>query len=221
MSYRATVLTDRLYEYMLAQSLREPEVLRELREENLRLKEVNMQIAAEQGQFMGLLVELMGARKVLEVGTFTGYSALAMALALPEDGRLVTCDVSEEWTATARRFWRKAGVEGRIDLRLGPAVETLDGLIATGEAASFDFAFIDADKTGYDAYYERSLELLRPGGLIAIDNVFWDGAVADPAKHDPDTEAIRALNEKIHGDTRVTLTMVPVGDGLTLALKRG
>ncbi|MEE9139337.1 MAG: class I SAM-dependent methyltransferase [Alphaproteobacteria bacterium] len=221
MSYRATVLTDRLYEYMLAQSLREPEVLRELREENLRLKEVNMQIAAEQGQFMGLLVELMGARKVLEVGTFTGYSALAMALALPEDGRLVTCDVSEEWTATARRFWRKAGVEGRIDLRLGPAVETLDGLIAAGEAASFDFAFIDADKTGYDAYYERSLELLRPGGLIAIDNVFWDGAVADPAKHDPDTEAIRALNEKIHGDTRVTLTMVPVGDGLTLALKRG
>lgn len=221
MSYRATVLTDRLYEYMLAQSLREPEVLRELREENLRLKEVNMQIAAEQGQFMGLLVELMGARKVFEVGTFTGYSALAMALALPEDGRLVTCDVSEEWTATARRFWRKAGVEGRIDLRLGPAVETLDGLIAAGEAASFDFAFIDADKTGYDAYYVRSLELLRPGGLIAIDNVFWDGAVADPAKHDPDTEAIRALNEKIHGDTRVTLTMVPVGDGLTLALKRG
>lgn len=221
MSNRTTPLTDRLYAYLLAQTLREPDVMRRLREETARLPEANMQIAPEQAQFMALLVELMGARKALELGTFTGYSALAVALALPEGGRLVTCDLSEEWTAVARRYWREAGVEARIDLRLGPALETLDGLIAGGEAASFDFAFIDADKRRYDAYYERTLVLLRPGGLVTIDNVFRDGTVAEPAERDAGTEAIHALNQKIHGDERVSLSIVPIGDGLTLARKRG
>ncbi len=220
MSNRTTLLTDRLYAYFLAHTLREPEVMRRLREETMGMEEANMQIAPEQAQFMSLLVELIGARKALEVGTFTGYSALAVALALPEDGRLVTCDLSEEWTAVARRYWRDAGVEARIDLRLGPALETLDELIAAGEGASFDFAFIDADKTNYDAYYERTLELLRAGGLVVIDNVFWDGTVAEPATKDPSTDAIRALNRKIHGDERVSHSMVPIGDGLTLARKR-
>ena len=168
MSNRTTPLIDPLYEYLLAHGLREHPVLRRLREETARLPEANMQIAPEQGQFMGLLAELVGARKTLDIGTFTGYSALVVALALPQDGRVVACDISEEWTAIARRFWREAGVEARIDLRLAPARETLDELIAAGEGDSFDFAFIDADKTGYDAYYERALTLLRPGGLIVV-----------------------------------------------------
>jgi predicted O-methyltransferase YrrM len=220
MSNRTTPLTEPLYEYLLAHGLREHPVLRRLREETARLPEANMQIAPEQGQFMGLLAELVGARKTLDIGTFTGYSALVVALALPPDGRVVACDISEEWTAIARRFWREAGVEARIDLRLAPARETLDELIAVGEGDSFDFAFIDADKTGYDAYYERSLTLLRPGGLITIDNVFRGGGVADPAERDPGTEAIRVLNAKLHADPRVSLAMVPIGDGLTLARKR-
>ena len=169
---------------------------------------------------MDLLVELIGARRTLEIGTFTGYSALAVALALPPDGRVVACDINEETAAVARRYWAEAGVADKIDLRLAPAGETLAGLIAEGRAGSFDFAFIDADKQGYDAYYEACLELLRPGGLIAVDNVLWDGAVADPERDDPDTRAIRALNEKIRDDRRVSLSLLPIGDGLTLARKR-
>ena len=180
-----------------------------------------MQVGPEQGQFMALLVELLGARNALEVGTFTGYSALAVALALPEDGRLVACDVSEEWTAIGRRYWEEAGVAHKIDLRLAPAVETLDALLAEGCGGTFDFAFIDADKEGYDAYYERALELMRPGGLVVLDNTLWRGKVADPTISDADTEALRALNTKLAGDERVTLSLLPVGDGVTLARKRG
>ena len=179
-----------------------------------------MQIGADQGQFMGLLVEIMGVRNALEVGTFTGYSALAVALALPDDGRLVACDVSEEWTAIARRYWEEAGVAHKIDLRLAPALETLEGLLAEACAGTFDFAFIDADKEGYDVYYERALELMRTGGLIALDNMLWEGKVVDPAVMDVDTQAIRAMNMKLAGDARVTLSLLPIGDGLTLARKR-
>jgi caffeoyl-CoA O-methyltransferase len=213
-------LPDDLYAYLLDVSLREHDVLRSLREETAGLERSNMQIGPEQGQLMALLVELLEARKALEVGTFTGYSALAVALALPEDGRLVACDVSEEWTAVGRRHWAAAGVAHKIDLRLAPALETLDGLLANGEAGTFDFAFIDADKEGYDAYYERTLELIRPGGLIVLDNTLWEGKVVDPDVTDPDTEAIRAINAKLATDERVTLSLLPVGDGLTLARKR-
>lgn len=220
MANRTITLSDGLYDYLLDVSLREPDVLRRLREETAKIPAAAMQIAPEQGQFMALLVELMGARKAIEVGTFTGYSSLSVALALPPDGRLVACDVSAEWTDVARRYWAEAGVADRIDLRLGPALETLDALIAEGEAGTFDFAFIDADKAGYDAYYERILTLLRPGGLVSVDNVLWSGRVIDTAKQDSDTRAIRAFNEKIHADPRVSLSLVPIGDGLTLARKR-
>ena len=220
MTRRTNHLPAELYAYLLDVSLREPPIMSRLREETASLERARMQIGADQGQFMGLLVELMGARNALEVGTFTGYSALAVALALPDDGRLVACDVSEEWTAIGRRYWEEAGVAHKIDLRLAPAVETLDGLLADGRAGTFDFAFIDADKEGYDAYYERALELIRTGGLIALDNTLWEGKVLDAAVTDPDTEAIRALNMKLTGDARVTLSLVPVGDGLTLARKR-
>ena len=194
--------------------------MRRLREETASMEEANMQIGPEQGQFMTLLVELMGARNALEVGTFTGYSALAVALGLPDGGCLVACDVSEEWTAIGRRYWEEVGVAHKIDLRLAPALETLDGLLAEGRAGTFDFAFIDADKEGYDAYYERALKLMRTGGLIVLDNTLWEGKVADPAVTDGDTEAIRILNRKLVGDERVTLSLLPVGDGLTLARKR-
>ena len=217
---RTTNLSEELYAYLLDVSLREPSVLRRLRKDTASLEMANMQIGPDQGQFMALLVELIGARNVLEVGTFTGYSALAVALALPDDGRLVACDVSEEWTAIARRYWEEAGVAHKIDLRLAPALETLDGLLLEGRAGTFDFAFIDADKEGYDAYYERALELVRTGGLIALDNTLWEGKVVDPATTDVDTEAIRAINTKLVDDERVTLSLVPVGDGLTLARKR-
>ena len=220
MANRTITLSDGLYDYLLDVSLREPDVLRRLREETAKIPAAAMQIAPEQGQFMALLVELMGARKAIEVGTFTGYSSLSVALALPPGGRLVACDVNEEWTDVARRYWAEAGVADRIDLRLAPALETLDGLIAEGEAGTFDFAFIDADKAGYDAYYERILTLLRPGGLVSVDNVLWSGRVIDTAKQDSDTRAIRAFNEKIHADPRVSLSLVPIGDGLTLARKR-
>jgi caffeoyl-CoA O-methyltransferase len=192
-------------------------VLRKLREETAGMPGAGMQIGAEQGQFMQLLVRLLGARQCLEIGTFTGYSSLAVALALPENGRIVCCDVSESYTAIARRYWAIAGVAGKIDLHLAPAGETLDRLVADGRSGSFDFAFIDADKENYDAYYEASLKLLRKGGLIAIDNVLWSGAVADPAKNDPDTAALKALNRKLHDDQRIDLSMLPLGDGLTLA----
>lgn len=220
MSRKTLTLDDRLYQYLLDVSLREPDVLRRLREETAAHPKAAMQIAPEQGQFMALLVRLLGARKALEVGVFTGYSALAVALALPEDGRVVACDVSEEFTAIARRYWQEAGVAHRISLHLAPALETLDNLIADGEEASFDFAFIDADKQHYAGYVERALFLLRPGGLIAVDNTLWSGSVADPEQSDQEIEAIRALNLALRDDERVDLSLLPLADGLTLLRKR-
>ena len=220
MSMRTITMTDELYEYLHRISLREPTLLARLREETSRLERANMQIAPEQGQFMALLAETLDARKALEIGTFTGYSALVVALAMHPDGRLIACDVSEEWTAIGRRYWEEAGVGDKIDLRLGPATSTLDELLAAGGAGTFDFVFIDADKTGYDDYYERSLRLLRPGGLMAIDNVLWNGNLYDLTITDADTVAIRALNEKLHADERVSISLVPIGEGLTLARKR-
>ncbi len=220
MSNRSIGLDDTLYGYLLDVSLREAAVLAALREETAALPEANMQIAPEQGQFMALLARLIAARQVLEIGTFTGYSALALALALPEDGRLVTCDRSREWTDIAQRYWQRAGVAGRIDLHLGPAAETLARLIDTGESGRFDLAFIDADKGGYPTYFEGCLTLLRPGGLILVDNTLWNGKVADPDHRDPDTAAIRAFNRQLHEDERIDLSLVPIADGLTLARKR-
>lgn len=213
-------LDARLYDYLLSVSLREPEILRQLREETARHPRAGMQIAPEQGQFMALLAQLLGATKTLEIGVFTGYSSLCVALALPPAGKIVACDVSEEYTATARRYWEAAGVADKIDLRIAPALQTLDELLAAGEAGTFDFAFIDADKENYDAYFELSLQLVRTGGLIAIDNVLWRGQVADPQVQDSSTQAIRAFNEKLHRDERVTLSLATIADGLTLALKR-
>ncbi|MCH7943798.1 MAG: class I SAM-dependent methyltransferase [Proteobacteria bacterium] len=213
-------LDDEIYDYLLRVSLREADVLRRLREETAAMPLSIMQIAPEQGQFMALLVELMGAVRCIEVGVFTGYSSLAVALALPPEGRITACDVSEEFTAVARRYWRQAGVDHKIDLRLAPALETLDGLIAEGARGTYDFAFIDAEKSEYADYYERLLTLLRPGGLILIDNVLWSGKVADPEIDTIDTVAIRAFNEKLMTDERVSLSMLPVADGLTLARKR-
>lgn len=212
-------LDDALYDYVVATTLRDDDILKRLREETAKLEWGRMQIAPEQGQFMAMLTRMIGARKAIEVGVFTGYSGLSVARALPADGRLVACDVSEEWTAIARRYWKEAGVDGRIDLRLAPAVETLDGLIAEGGAGTWDIAFIDADKSNYDAYYERCLTLLRKGGLIMIDNVLWGGSVIDETDQSEDTRAIRALNAKVGKDDRVTCVMLPVGDGLTLAMK--
>lgn len=213
-------LTDRVYKYLVAHSVRDQAVLKALRAETARLPQSMMQISPEQGQFMALLVELIGARRTIEVGTFTGYSALVVAQALPSDGKVIACDVSEPFTAIARRYWAKAKVDRKIDLRLAPAIETLDKLLAGGGAGRFDFAFIDADKHNYDGYYERCLKLLRRGGLIAIDNVLWGGEVANRKVNDKDTRAIRALNKKLKDDRRVSLSMVPIGDGLTLLCKR-
>ncbi len=220
MSRRSITLTDSLYDYLLSVSLREPEVLRQLREETAAHPQAGMQISPEQGQFMGLLARLTGARHCLEVGVFTGYSSLALALALPEDGRIVACDVNERWTAVARRYWAAAGVAHKVDLRLATAMETLDALLAAGEAGRFDFAFLDADKENYVGYYERALELLRPGGLLLADNTLWSGRVADPENAEADTLALRHFNEHLHRDERVDLSLVPIGDGLTLARKR-
>jgi caffeoyl-CoA O-methyltransferase len=220
MSKKTLGLDSRLYDYLLSVSLREPEILRQLREETALHPRAHMQIAPEQGQFMALLAQLLGAKKTLEIGVFTGYSSLCVALALPPEGKIVACDVSEEYTATARRYWEVAGVAGKIDLRIAPALQTLDQLLAACEAGTFDFAFIDADKDNYDGYFELSLQLVRTGGLIAIDNVLWGGRVADPQVQDSSTQAIRAFNEKLHRDQRVTLSLVPIADGLTLALKR-
>jgi caffeoyl-CoA O-methyltransferase len=221
MSRQTLTLDDRLYRYLLEVSLREPELLRRLREETAAHPRAEMQIAPEQGQFMALLVRLTGTRRILEVGVFTGYSSLAMALAMPRDGRLVACDVSEEFTAVARRYWREAEVEHLIDLRLAPAVATLDQLLAAGEAGSFDLAFIDADKESYDDYYERSLALLRPNGLVVIDNVLQEGKVADQTVQNPQVNAIRRLNARLHEDQRIDLSLLPIADGITLARKRG
>ncbi len=220
MSNRTLPLTDSLYDYLLEVSLREPPLLARLRAETEALPLAAMQISPEQGQFMAFLVELIGARRTLEIGTFTGYSALRVALALPADGRVVACDVSADYTEVGRRYWAEAGVDGKIDLRLAPALETLDSLLEAGEAETFDFAFIDADKENYDGYYEKSLQLVRRGGLIAIDNMLWSGSVVDPDKQDKDTQAIRRLNKKLRRDRRVDLSLVPIGDGLALARKR-
>ena len=220
MRRNSITLTDELYDYIAGVSLREPDVQRRLREETAGVPMAGMQIAPDQGQLMALLARLVGARRCLEVGTFTGYSALVVALALPADGRIITCDVDPKNTAIAKRYWSEAGVAAKIDLRLGPALETLDRLLAEGAAGSFDFAFIDADKTNYDGYYERALTLLRQGGLIVIDNVLWSGAVADPKRNDADTAALRALNRKLHGDERIDLSLLPLADGITLARKR-
>jgi predicted O-methyltransferase YrrM len=213
-------IPEAISEYLLSVSLREPPILRSLRDETASHPRGTMQITPEQGQFMALLIQLMGARNTLEVGVFTGYSSLAVALALPADGHIVACDVSEEYTAIARRYWQEAGVDHMIDLHLRPALETLNQLLSEGHRGRFDFAFIDADKVNYEGYYECALELLRPGGIILVDNVLWSGRLADPKENDPDTLALRAFNRKLHTDSRVALSMLPLGDGVTLALKR-
>jgi predicted O-methyltransferase YrrM len=219
MSRRSLQIDDTLHQYIVAHSAREHPAQVALREATASHRHAGMQIAPEQGQFMALLVRLIGARRTLEIGVFTGYSALTVALALPDDGTVLACDISEEYTRIGRPFWQQAGVAHKIDLRLAPALQTLDGQLAEGAADRFDFAFIDADKTGYDAYYERCLRLVRPGGLIAIDNTLWSGSVARPS-NDADTVALQRLNAKLHADERIDVSLLPVGDGLTLARRR-
>ncbi len=220
MSNKYIQLNDTLYQYLTAVSLRESAILKELREETANHTLSAMQISPEQGQFMALLTQLMGAKKVLEIGVFTGYSSICVASALPEDGIITACDISDEYTAVARHYWQLAKLYNNIDLKLGPALNTLDVLINEGHSASYDLAFIDADKQNYDGYYEGSLKLLRSGGLVMIDNVLWGGRVANPTFEDADTQAIRALNKKIYADQRVSISLLPIADGLTLAIKR-
>lgn len=220
MSARTIQMDDRLYSYVLKTMFRDNPVAAELRRRTAELPQRGMQISPEQGAVLDMLVKLVGARRVLEIGTFTGYSGLAIARALPADGRLVCCDVSQEWTDIAREAWKQAGVADKITLRIAPALDTLADLEQEGLAGGFDMAFIDADKPNYDAYYESCLRLVRPGGLIAIDNVLWGGSVANPAKDDANVNAIRALNEKVYKDERVDAALLPVGDGLTLARVR-
>ena len=220
MSSSSFLLGDALAEYYAGVAVREGGVFAELRAETAKLPMARMQIAPEQGQLMAMLVRLIGARRCLEIGVFTGYSAMAVAGALPEGGEVLACDVSEEWTAIARRYWKKAGVEKKIRLVLAPALETLDAELRAGRAGAYDFAFIDADKTAYAAYYERCLELLRANGLIAVDNTLWSGRVTDTSVRDADTQALRAFNEKVAKDQRVDLCLVPIADGLTLLRKR-
>lgn len=215
MAGRAPFLPEKISRYIAQHSVREPQVLRELRAATAKLPMAGMQIGADQGQFMAILVRMMGAKRCLEIGTFTGYSALAVALALPKDGRIVCCDVSEEWTAIGRPFWKKAGVEKKIDLRIAPALETLKKL-----KGPFDFAFIDADKENYLAYYERCLKLVRRGGVIAVDNVLWSGEVANDGARDATTVALREFNDALHEDRRVDIALLSIGDGVTLALKK-
>lgn len=219
MSRRSLPLDDALYRYIVDHSLREHPAQTALRAATASHPHAGMQISPEQGQFMALLVKLMGVRRAIEIGVFTGYSALTVALALPDDGRLLACDISDDYTRIGRPFWQQAGVAHKIELKLALAIETLDAQLAAGRAGQFDFAFIDADKTGYDAYFERCLQLLRTGGLIAIDNTLWGGAVARPADSE-DTAALQALNAKLHRDERIDLSLLPIGDGLTLASKR-
>ena len=220
MANKTIGISEELAAYVVKVGAREPDVLARLRDETAAMPQHGMQIAPEEGAFLAMLVELTGARRCIEVGTFTGYSSTAVALVLPEDGRLVCCDVSEEWTSVARKYWDEAGVAGKIDLRVAPAAETLDQLLADGEEAAYDFAFVDADKTGYDGYYERLLRLVRPGGLIAFDNTLWGGQVLDQDSQDDDTRALQALNTKLAGDERITLCLLPVADGVTLARRR-
>jgi len=220
MSNRTLQLTDPLYKYLIDHSLRESEPLRKLRTVTQQHEMARMQIAPEQGQFMALIVELIEARQIIEVGTFTGYSALAMAQALPQHGQIICCDISKEWSDIGKPFWEAAGVSSKIDLRLAPALETLDSLLANGDDGKFDMAFVDADKINYLNYYEKCLQLLRPGGMLVFDNTLWNGDVADISVQDDDTVAIRALNDQLHQDDRITLSLVPIGDGLTLVRKR-
>ncbi|HEY9838645.1 MAG TPA: class I SAM-dependent methyltransferase [Vampirovibrionales bacterium] len=220
MTKKTLGLDDRLQSYYLSISGRESDILHALRKETAAHPLSQMQIAPEQGQFMALLVQLLGATKTLEIGVFTGYSTLAVALALPPQGKIVACDISEDYTSVARSYWQRAGVADKIDLRIAPALETLDRLLESGEAGTFDFAFIDADKQNYENYYERALQLVRVGGLIAVDNVLWGGKVADATVQDASTEAIRGFNAKLVEDERISLSVVPIADGLTLALKR-
>jgi len=220
MSRRTLEITDALYDYIHSISEREKPIFRKLREATAKLPMAGMQISPDQGQFMALLIELTQAKKAIEIGTFTGYSAMCVASALPARGHLWCCDVSEEYTAIARKFWKLAKLDRKITLTLAPATETIARLLKTKHAGTFDFAFIDADKSNYDAYYEGVLKLLRKGGLIAIDNVLWGGSVIDPEKNSPDAQAIRRINAKIHRDKRVTASLVTIGDGLTLARKR-
>ena len=216
---RPTPVTDRLYEYVLSVSLREPEAFRALREETGKLAEGEWQIAPEQGPFLAMLVQLLGAKKCLEVGTFTGYSAAWVASVLPAGGTIICCEVNETYAGVARKHWAAAGLAGKIDLRLAPAIDTLNALLAAGQAGTFDYAFIDADKANYGTYYEKCLELVRSGGVVAIDNTLWDGKVADPAVADADTVAIRELNARLFNDNRVSLSFLPFADGLTLCRK--
>ena len=221
MSNRTLSIDDRVYDYLLSVSLKESDLLTQLREETAGIEFSEMQIAPEQGQFMALLVKLMGARRALEIGTFTGYSSVVIASALPEDGELVCCDDSEEWTSMARKYWQQAGLEDRINFKLGDAAKTLQTLVDQGQEGTFDFIFIDADKQNYPLYYELSLKLLRAGGLIAVDNTLWSGDVADPGNDEPGTRAIRRFNEILKQDQRVEISLVTIGDGLTLVHKPG
>jgi len=220
MTNKAFFLEDRLNDYIVDVSLRETAEQRELRERTMQMPNAQMQSAPDQVQLLALLSRAIGAKRYLEVGVFTGYSALGIALALPPDGRVVACDVSKEYTDIAREYWKRASVDSKIDLRLAPAIETLDALLKNGSENSFDLAYIDADKPGYDAYYERALRLVRPNGLITLDNVLWSGEVANPGNNDPNTAALRALNEKVGRDERVDQIIVTIGDGLTIARKR-
>ena len=213
-------LPDLLHDYILDNSLKELPILAELRQETEHHKQARMQISPDQGQLIALLIRLMSARRVLEIGVFTGYSSLTIALALPIDGVLVACDISEEYTAIAKRYWRQAGVQDKIDLRIAPALQTLDSLLESGQAETFDFAFVDADKANYSNYYDRALKLLRPGGLMAIDNVLWSGRVADMQSTDKIVQTMRIFNEKVAQDDRVQVSLLPLGDGITLALKK-
>ncbi|MEI6380988.1 MAG: class I SAM-dependent methyltransferase [Cyanobacteriota bacterium ELA615] len=219
MSHKFLKLDDELYEYLLSITLKENDLLTRLRQETAAHPLAEMQIAPEQGQFMALLLKLIGAKKILEIGVFTGYSSLVAALALPDEGKLIALDVSPEFTAIAKRYWQQAGVDHKIDLRIAPALESLDYLIAQGESGSFDFAFIDADKANYYNYYQKCLELVRTGGLILIDNILWSGQVIDQNIQDTRTRAIRLFNEKLHQDNRVFLSSIAISDGLTIALK--
>ena len=220
MSSSTIGLSNELRRYMLDVSFRDDEILKQLREETLTLKEAQMQISPEQGAFLSILIKILNAKKTLDIGVFTGYSSLVVARELPDDGLVVACDTSIEWTSIAKKYWKLAGVDNKVDLHLAPAIETLEKLIVEGQGSTYDFSFIDADKINYQSYYEYSLTLVKPGGIIAVDNVLWSGQVIDEYDSEPATRAIRSFNKKLYQDDRVSITMVPIGDGLTLAYKK-